>query len=58
MDRRQVLKSVAALLVPSVDQAADSELRIAGQSVEVRIAPFSRYQGSSQRGPDRKSIDS
>ncbi len=43
MDRRQVLKSVAGLLVPSVDQAADSGLRIAGQSVEVRIAPFSRF---------------
>src|SRR5665213_3007831 len=43
MDRRQILKSAAALLLPSIDRAAEQKLQLAGQQVEVRIAPVSRH---------------
>ena len=46
-DRRQILKGAAAtcaaLLLPAKAEAAESALRIAGQRVEIQIAPVSEH---------------
>ena len=46
-DRRQVLKGAAAtcaaLLLPGNEEAAESTLRVAGQEVEIQIAPVSEH---------------
>src|SRR5436309_10320158 len=45
--RRQVLKGAAAacaaLLLPGKEEVADSALRVAGEDVEIQIAPVSRH---------------
>jgi alpha-glucosidase (family GH31 glycosyl hydrolase) len=60
-DRRQVLKGVAvacaALLLPVKEEAAEPSLRVAGQDVEIQVAPVSEHTARLTIFPAKHALD-
>ncbi len=60
-DRRQVLKGVAvacaALLLPVKEEAAEPSLRVAGQDVEIQVAPVSEHTARLTIFPVKHALD-
>ncbi len=60
-DRRQVLKGVAvacaALLLPGKEEAAEPSLRVAGQDVEIQLAPVSEHTARLTIFPVKHALD-
>ncbi len=60
-DRRQVLKGVAvacaALLLPVKEETAEPSLRVAGQDVEIQVAPVSEHTARLTIFPVKHALD-